>query len=290
MSLDKSLQYNGKVLLKERERQKISRIDIALKLTLSELQVKSIEENLDTGFANDHFKKLSIKRYANILAFPIDKVIPLNNKINNEADILDDVKNITFKKYSFIFPFSLVLFLLVNIFIFNLPEEEVDDAMINQLVTNNSIPNLSESNDDELPLEINDDELPLEINENDTSAEVAQINYDSSSPDNATLDFICTIDTATDFTNFSTKNPEKPSTYFFIISYEAQTFCTIDSNNNLRIYNLAKGERITHKGNAPFKIQLDPRISELYFEGWKVQLQNDDFFIKLHPGKINNLN
>ena len=37
---------------------------------------------------------------------------------------------------------------------------------------------------------------------------------------------------------------------------------------------------------APFKIQLDPKRSELYFEGWKVQLQNNDFFIKLNPGKI----
>jgi hypothetical protein len=57
----------------------------------------------------------------------------------------------------------------------------------------------------------------------------------------------------------------------------------------LKTYNLAKGERVTHKGTAPFKIQLNPTFSELYFEGWKVQLQNDDFFIKLHPGKINNL-
>ena len=131
--------------------------------------------------------------------------------------------------------------------------------------------------------------MPIEINENNTPPEVAQINYDSSAPDNVALDFICTIDTANDLTNFSTKNPEKPATYFFIISDEAQTFCTIDSNNILKTYNLAKGERMTHKGTAPFKLQLNPSVSELYFEGWKVQLQNDDFFIKLHPGKINNL-
>ena len=140
-----------------------------------------------------------------------------------------------------------------------------------------------------MPIEADENELPIEINENDTSPEVAQINYDSSAPDNGALDFICTIDTAADLTNFSTKSPEKPATYFFIISYEAQTFCAIDSNNILKTYNLVKGERITHKGAAPFKIQLNPTISELYFEGWKVQLQNDDFFIKLHPGKINNL-
>jgi hypothetical protein len=168
----------------------------------------------------------------------------------------------------------------VNIFIFSLPEEEVDYLTLNDSIDNISVP---------MPIEANENELPIEMNENDMPTEVAQINYDLSAPDSATLDFICTIDAAADLTNFSTKSPEKPATYFFIISYEAQTFCAIDSNNILKTYNLAKGERITHKGTAPFKIQLNPTISELYFEGWKVQLQNDDFFIKLHPGKINSL-
>ena len=76
MKAKESLQYNGKVLLKERKKQKLSRIDIALKLTLNEHQIKSIEENLATGFTNDHFKKLSIKRYAKVLVVPIEEVIP----------------------------------------------------------------------------------------------------------------------------------------------------------------------------------------------------------------------
>ena len=280
MKAKESLQYEGKVLLKERKKQKISRIDIALKLTLNELQIKSIEENLATGFANNHFKELSIKRYARLLVIPIDKVIPFKNNTNNEVSIFDNVNNIDLKKNSFIVLLALVLFLFVNIFIFNLPEEEVDYLTLNDSIDNISVP---------MPIEANENELPIEINENDMPTEVAQINYDLSAPDSATLDFICTIDTAANLTNFSTKSPEKPATYFFIISYEAQTFCAIDSNNILKTYNLAKGERITHKGTAPFKIQLNPTISELYFEGWKVQLQNDDFFIKLHPGKINNL-
>ena len=280
MKVKESLQYNGKVLLKERKKQKISRIDIALKLTLNELQIKSIEENLASGFANNHFKELSIKRYARLLVIPIDKVIPFKNNTNKEVSIFDDVNNVDLKKNSFIVPLALVLFLFVNIFIFNLPEEEVDYLTLNDSIDNISVP---------MPIEAIENELPIEINENDMPTEVAQINYDLSAPDSATLDFICTIDTAADLTNFSTKSPEKPATYFFIISYEAQTFCAIDSNNILKTYNLAKGERITHKGTAPFKIQLNPTISELYFEGWKVQLQNDDFFIKLHPGKINNL-
>ena len=243
MKIKESLQYNGKVLLRERKKQKISRIDIALKLTLNELQIKSIEENLATGFANNHFKELSIKRYAKILVVPIDKVIHASNNANNENSILDDVTNVDLK-YSSILPLALVLFLVVNIFVFNLPEEEVNYLTLNDSIDNISVP---------LIIEANENKLPIEINENDSPPEVAQINYDSFSPDNGTLDFICTIDTAADLTNFSTKIPEKPATYFFIISYEAQTFCTIDSNNILKTYNLAKGERMTHKGTAPLK-------------------------------------
>jgi hypothetical protein len=281
MKVEESLKYNEGVLRKERKKQKILRIDIAQKLSLNELQIKSIEENLDTGFANNHFKKLSIKRYAAILAIPIDKVIPPSNNENNNFDTLNDKKIVNLKKYSLILPAALVLFLFANIFVFNLPEEEVDYVTLNDSM-NTFV--------DPIPRETDENELPFETIENNAPSEIAQINLDSPSSDNVVLDFICTIDTTTDLTNFSTKNPEKPATYFFIISYEAQTFCTVDSNNILKTYNLAKGEKITHRGAAPFKIQLDPTISEIYFEGWKVQLQNDDFFIKLHPGKINNLN
>ena len=281
MKVEESLKYNEGVLRKERKKQKILRIDIAQKLSLNELQIKSIEENLDTGFANNHFKKLSIKRYAAILAIPIDKVIPPSNNENNNFDTLNDKKIVNLKKYSLILPAALVLFLFANIFVFNLPEEEVDYVTLNDSM-NTFV--------DPIPRETDENELPFETIENNAPSEIAQINLDSPSSYNVVLDFICTIDTTTDLTNFSTKNPEKPATYFFIISYEAQTFCTVDSNNILKTYNLAKGEKITHRGAAPFKIQLDPTISEIYFEGWKVQLQNDDFFIKLHPGKINNLN
>ena len=45
MKAKESLKYNGKVLLRERKKQKLSRIDVALKLTLNEHQIKSIEEN-----------------------------------------------------------------------------------------------------------------------------------------------------------------------------------------------------------------------------------------------------
>ena len=98
MKAKESLQYNGKVLLRERKKQKLSRIDVALKLTLNEHQIKSIEENLATGFTNDHFRQLSIKRYAKVLVVPIDKVIHVSNNGNNNTSIIDDVTNVNLKK------------------------------------------------------------------------------------------------------------------------------------------------------------------------------------------------
>ena len=55
MKVEESLKYNEGVLRKERKKQKILRIDIAQKLSLNELQIKSIEENLDTGFESKKF-------------------------------------------------------------------------------------------------------------------------------------------------------------------------------------------------------------------------------------------
>ena len=48
-------------------------------------------------------------------------------------------------------------------------------------------------------------------------------------------------------------------------------------------YDLKKEAKLSHHGSPPFKIQLNPNISEIYFEGWKVNLQDNDYFIQLNP-------
>ena len=278
MQNSEPLLYNGKALLKERKKQKLSRTDIASQLTLSEEQIKSIEENMRSSFANDHFRKLSIKRYAKLLGLSVANIIPEDPNKNIEPTILDDVKKFDFKKKIFLLPFALIFLFPLLFFIFNQSKEDLLEKPVT-LEEGNAI--LTPPLDETLQ-----DELPIVFDEKDMLLGEAKIPAEQVSTNNISLDFICTIDTADGLTNFSTKNPEKPSTYFHLISYEAQTFCALDSNNILKTYNLAKGERLTHKGMAPFKIQLDPKRSELYFEGWKVQLQNNDFFIKLNPGKI----
>jgi len=83
--------------------------------------------------------------------------------------------------------------------------------------------------------------------------------------------------------SFSTRNPEKSSYYFYIISYDSQKICVVDSLGALKEYDFKKGAKLSHHGSPPFKIQLNPNISEIYFEGWKVNLQDNDYFIQLNP-------
>ena len=82
---------------------------------------------------------------------------------------------------------------------------------------------------------------------------------------------------------WSRVNPEKPPNYFHIVSLKKQSVCFIDNQGVLKQYDLAEGGKITPRGEAPFKIQLNPSISELYFQGWKVYLEENDSFIQLNP-------
>jgi len=68
-----------------------------------------------------------------------------------------------------------------------------------------------------------------------------------------------------------------------IVSLKKQSICTIDNQGQFKQYNLDEGSKLTHRGEAPFKIQLNPSISELYFQGWKVILNENDTFIQLNP-------
>ena len=85
---DKDYSYDGSVLLRARKRLKKDRELIAKKLTLNVTQIKSIEENLNYGFATPYFLKLSIERYAKILNVSIHKVLsyPVNEPITPDSD------------------------------------------------------------------------------------------------------------------------------------------------------------------------------------------------------------
>lgn len=278
--------YNGALLLKERKKQKISRSDIAQQLTLHEDQIKSIEEQLPHGFANDHFRALAIKRYAFILALPIKKIIPPDVPADTEQSIVEDIQKIGLSKFVIILLISLVLIIAGSIFVVNIFSDD-DVALSANADAPPNLTVLDEETDlvkNDLPIVLDVPEqpvLPTDITEKKVAPKVAS--------DTPALSFICTIATAAPLTNFSTKLPEKPATYFHLVSTQAQTICTLDANNTLATYTLSEGEKLTHRGLAPFKIQLDPARSQLYFEGWKVQLQDQDIFIKLNPSNGNAL-
>ena len=113
-----------------------------------------------------------------------------------------------------------------------------------------------------------------------SKSDVQEINNTS---DIVSLDFICSIESASIDKVWSRINPEKPATYFHIVSLGKQSICTIDNRGVLKQYDLAEGEKLTHRGEAPFKVQLNSSISELYFQGWKVYLKDNDNFIQLNP-------
>jgi len=278
--------YNGALLLKERKKQKISRSDIAQQLTLHEDQIKSIEEQLPHGFANDHFRALAIKRYAFILALPIKKIIPPDVPADTEQSIVEDIQKIGLSKFVIVLLIAIVLIIAGSIFLVNIFSDD-DVALSANADAPPNLTVLDEETDlvkNDLPIVLDVPEqpvLPTDITEKKVAPKVAS--------DTPALSFICTIATAAPLTNFSTKLPEKPATYFHLVSTQAQTICTLDANNTLATYTLSEGEKLTHRGLAPFKIQLDPARSQLYFEGWKVQLQDQDIFIKLNPSNGNAL-
>ena len=181
---------------------------------------------------------------------------------------------------------AIVLIIAGSIFVVNIFSD--DDAALS--ANADAPPNLTVLDEEtdlvknDLPIVLDVPEqpvLPTDITEKKVAPKVAS--------DTPALSFICTIATAAPLTNFSTKLPEKPATYFHLVSTQAQTICTLDANNTLATYTLSEGEKLTHRGLAPFKIQLNPARSQLYFEGWKVQLQDQDIFIKLNPSNGNAL-
>jgi len=250
-------------------------------------QIISLEKNLDSGFATPHFRMLAIKRYAKLLNLDPKKVVIQDTKQVNSSNEFVEVS----KKSTFSFNWLLILlgFIAILIFIFNQSNSQNNDANIiadleKEIIKNNNL-NQNENNQaDDLPFssELKSNEVTTHSkpeNENKPIVESLENN------EGVNLDFICTINT-TAVKEFSTTNPEKPANYFHLISIEPQTICTVDNLGNKKTYRLEEGGKVTHRGEPPFKIQLDPNKSRLYFQGWIVHLQPQDRFIQLNAKEL----
>ena len=300
--------YFNKKLINKRKKLRLTISDAAKTLTLSTTQIKSLENNLDIGFASPKYKLILLKRYAKLLDIELEDLIENEDRSNLEKENKPPAQKTNSAlhnkvNYSVL---AIILFGLV-IYFFNTdlsksknkildlnevtPEPDTLSIEIHEEehieITDNLSKNLGSSeeisdNDDEydqLDLQFNEEPITIADDlfastELDSTSEIIAFNSDE--------DFVCKVGT-TQLKSFSTQNPEKSSYYFYIISHESQKICVVDSLGALKEYDFNKGSKLSHHGSPPFKIQLNPNVSEVYFEGWKVNLQDNDYFIQLNP-------
>ena len=280
---DKNYSYDGSVLFRARKRLKINIEVVSKELTLSVSQIKSIEENLSHGYISPYFRKLAIERYSKYLDVSIYKVIsyPENNSIiqtsietkfpgplNIFFDRFRNIGMIIFKKRLALIIVIFILFISYFFFPSDMPK-------------NTEIKN-TEINTPTIDLDSSPMITSKEVNNADNLTGQNIVDIPSQSIINTSLNFICTIQSSA-VTSFTTKTPDKPSSYFHLEALADHSICTVDSDGNLKTYNLLAGDKLTHRGKPPFKIQLDPTLSTLYFQGWIVYLKASNKFIQLDP-------
>ena len=300
--------YFNKKLINKRKKLRLTISDAAKTLTLSTTQIKSLENNLDIGFASPKYKLILLKRYAKLLDIELEDLIENKDRSNlkKENKLPAQKTNSALHNKVNYSVLAIILFGLI-IYFFNTdlsksknkildlnevtPEPDTLSIEIHEEehieITDNLSKNLGSSeqisdNDDEydqLDLQFNEEPITIADDlfastELDSTSEIIAFNSDE--------DFVCKVGT-TQLKSFSTQNPEKSSYYFYIISHESQKICVVDSLGALKEYDFNKGSKLSHHGSPPFKIQLNPNVSEVYFEGWKVNLQDNDYFIQLNP-------
>ena len=300
--------YHNKKLINKRKKWRLSIGDAAKALTLSTTQIKSLENNLDIGFASPKYKLILLKRYAKFLDIKLDLLIEEKDKLISEKENklpTQKTKSVLHNKVNYSVLAIIIFGCIFYLFDADLPKSNNQISDLNEVTPEPEttsietpkveqvevIDNLPKSLDGSEKVSANDDgynESDSQLNEESfviADDVVAPTELDSSSEVvalNSVEDFVCEVGT-TPLKSFSTRNPEKSSYYFYIISYDSQKICVVDSLGALKEYDFKKGAKLSHHGSPPFKIQLNPNISEVYFEGWKVNLQDNDYFIELNP-------
>ena len=300
--------YHNKKLINKRKKWRLSIGDAAKALTLSTTQIKSLENNLDIGFASPKYKLILLKRYAKFLDIKLDLLIEEKDKLISEKENklpTQKTKSALHNKVNYSILAIIIFGCIFYLFDADLPKSNNQISDLNEVTPElettsieaskveqvEVIANLPKSLDDSEKISANDDgynESDSQLNEESfviADDLVAPTELDSSSEVvalNSVEDFVCEVGT-TPLKSFSTRNPEKSSYYFYIMSHDSQKVCVIDSLGAQKEYDFKKGAKLTHYGSPPFKVHLNPNVSEVYFEGWKVNLQNDDYFIQLNP-------
>jgi len=310
MSYD-SIIIHGHLLKEAREDLNLSIDDVARILTLNNKHIISMEENKKDGFVSFQIKLISIRKYAAFLELDIDSIIEhTKNKTKSlnlpepEAEIPTDVTNdlpnkkiLVFTKIKSFFVwvkahikashiFYFIIFLFVSNFLIgvyqkyavahkNFEGQEVDlpniDSLPNDIAAYEIKPIEEKAESRDVP--------PVAIKKEEENKK------DNKDPvikmcDQAISKPITQISSSTD--------PLKPGDYFHIISKGQQTICILDSKGIENKYALTEGQKLTYRsGKPPFKLLIDPTMSEIFYEGWLVNLKPEQNYIQLNPKTYN---
>ena len=303
-----SIIIHGHLLKEAREDLNLSIDDVAHRLTLSNKHIISMEENKNDGFVSFQIKLISIRKYAAFLELDIDTIIEntknktkslnlpepeLENKLNETDELtkkkilfLIKIKSFfvwakTYIKVPHIFYF--IIFLFVSNFVIGVYQKYAV-AHKNFEGQEVELPNI-----DSLPNDIATYEIkPLEENQQSRKAVPIEVkNLEENNKDLAIK--MCGQAISKPITQVSSPtDPLKPSDYFHIISKGQQTICILDAEGTENKYSLTEGQKLTYRGGkAPFKLLIDPAMSEIFYEGWLVKLKAEQSFIQLNPKTYN---
>ena len=302
-----SIIIHGHLLKEAREDLNLSIDDVARRLTLNNKHIISMEENKKDGFVSFQIKLISIRKYAAFLELDIDSIIEdTKNKTRSlnlpepEVEIHTDVSNnlsekkillLTKVKSFFVwikahlkvsYIFYFVIFLFVSNFLIgvyqkyavahkNFEGQEVD------------LPNI-----DSLPNDIATYEIKP-IDEKVKSPDVPPVAIKKIEDNKVPVIKMCNQTISKPITQISSPaDPLKPGDYFHIISKGQQTICILDSKGVENKYSLTEGQKLTYRGGkAPFKLLIDPAMSEIFYEGWLVKLKPEQTYIQLNPKTYN---
>jgi len=306
-----SIIIHGHLLKEAREDLNLSIDDVARRLTLSNKHIISMEENKKDGFVSFQIKLISIRKYVAFLELDIDAVIEhTKNKtkslnlpepeLETDKEIGDNLhqkKILLLTKIQSFFMwakahikvahiFYFITFLFISNFLIgvyqkyavahkNYEGQEVDlpniDNLPNDIATYEIKPK-----DEKVEAEA---ALPIPIKK------LEENKIDNKDP----VIKMCGQTISKPITQISsTADPLKPGDYFHIISRGQQTICILDSKSTENKYTLTEGQKLTYRGGKPpFKLVIDPAMSEIFYEGWLVKLKPEQSYIQLNPKTYN---
>ena len=295
---------HGHLLKEAREDLNLSIEEVARHLTLSDRHIISMEENKKVGFVSTQLKLISVRKYANFLELDIDSVIEnTKNKtksLNLPEPDTEETKASFAQKNLFVarikafllwakthfripYIFYFIIFLFVSNFLIGVYQKY---AVANKNFEGKAVdlPNL-----DQLPNDISTYEIkPAVEKHEELPVEIKKVEENKRDHKDLVIK-MCGQVISKPITQISSSiDPLKPSDYFHIISRGQQTICILDSKGKEDKYPLTEGQKLTYRGGQPpFKLVVDPVLTDIFYEGWLVKLKPEQNYIQLNPKTYN---